>query len=308
MNRIGGLRGLVTVVALYLSITACAGTSSPKAAGNGGDQLHDADFDLLFATEFPVANKAEALSRAASAIKERDVDRALFFYIKALQFDPQDADLLALIGNIHRMQQRAEYAVRAYTLALRVDPDHLPSLEGRGLILLAHNEDTLAAKDLARTVAISPDAWRAYNGLGILADRREEHGLAVSYYDLALTNPAADSAVLLNNRGYSNLLSGRYNSAQSDLEMAAIKLGYTQAWVNLGTVYARQRQYQRAVEAYRQVLNEPEACNKAAAVAIEDGELDAAERLLERAIRLSPTYYPEAEESLAQLRQNARNF
>jgi tetratricopeptide (TPR) repeat protein len=307
MNWIGGLRGLAAVV-LLLSVTACAGTSPPKVVGNGEEQLHDADFDLLFATEFPVANKAEALSRAESAIKERDVDRALFFYIKALQFDPEDADLLALIGNLHRMQQRDEYAVRAYTLALRIDPNHLPSLEGRGLILLAHNEDERAAKDLSRTVAISPDAWRAYNGLGILADRRKEHGLAVSYYDLALTNPAADSAVLFNNRGYSNLLSGRYDSARSDLEMAAIKLGYTQAWVNLGTVYARQRQYQRAVDAYRQVLSEPEACNKAAAVAIEDGELDAAELLLERAIRLSPTYYPEAEESLAQLRRSGLNY
>jgi tetratricopeptide (TPR) repeat protein len=297
----------LAIVVLFLCVTACAGTSPPKAGVSSGEQLTDADFDLLFGTEFPVADKAEALSRAASAINESDVDRALFFYIKALQFDPQDADLLAVIGNLHRLQQRPEYAVRAYTLALRIDPDHLPSLEGRGLLLLANNEDARAVIDLARAVVISPEAWRAYNGLGILADRRDEHNLAISYYDSAMSNPAADAALLFNNRGYSKLLSGRYAAAQADLEMSAITLGYTQAWLNLGTVYARQHRYQHAVEAYSHLLSEPEACNKAATVAIEEGEFDAAERLLERAIRLSPTYYPEAENSLAQLRRDSNS-
>ena len=93
--------GAVLVVAAALALTGCASqpsTSSPKIAE---EDFRDADLDVIFATEFPVTSKADALQRALASLEEGDVDKGLFFYVKALNYDPEDAGLLYRIGRIH---------------------------------------------------------------------------------------------------------------------------------------------------------------------------------------------------------------
>jgi Flp pilus assembly protein TadD len=178
---------LVLLLAVAISVTGCASApQAPKAATL--DDLRSTRTDLKYATEFPVTDKTDAM---------------LFFYVRALQFDSQDADLLAEIGKIHHAQNRPEMAVRAFSMALHIEPDNLASLEGRGLIYLANDRNALAEADLRHAVSIAADSWRAHNGLGILANRRGEHLLAAVHYDAAL-EIVPESAIVLNNRGYSN--------------------------------------------------------------------------------------------------------
>jgi len=289
---------LPLVVSLALATAACSNTPSTSAT-IVEDQLRHTDMDLLFATEFPVADKNDGMLRAAEAWSSGDINHALYFYVKALQFDPQDADLLTTIGKIHQMQDRPEMAVRAYTMSLRVNPDHVASLEGRGLILVANNRDDQAEIDLNRAIELAPDMWTAYNGLGMLADRRGNHLIARMNYDAALAL-VPESAIVLNNRGYSSLLAGEYAQSANDLH-AASELGYEQAWMNLGLLYSRQGRYIPAVDMYRKVLGEAESFNKVAEAAIANEDFDAARKLLNLAINEAPTYFPDAEENLTKL-------
>ena len=303
MSRIRFCVAFLSLVAV-LQLSACAGTPAGPEPEFPEERLRDADADLMFATEFPVATKADAMLRAEAARKEGELDKALFFYVKALKFDPRDSQLLAAIGLLHQFQGNAEYAVRAYTLALNENPDFAEVLEARGLILLAHDEDDRARADLTRAVQVYDSAWSSYNGLGLLADRDGDHGRAISFYDRALAiNP--DAADILNNRGYSKFLAEDFDGAEQDLKRAAESLGHKQAWVNLGTLYARQGRYDLAVSALREVLSQPEAFNKVAESSISNGDYAAAEAMLERAIQLSPRYFPAAEENLAQLRRRS---
>jgi tetratricopeptide (TPR) repeat protein len=253
-----------------------------------------------------VADKADALARAAEARKAKDLDRALFFYVKALKFDPRDADLLATIGAVHQFQDNPKLAVHAYSLALQVNPDHLLALEGRGLILLAHGEDDRAENDLTRAVAQDPAAWRSYNGLGLLADRRGKHEVAIVYYSAAL-DIQPDSGMLLNNRGYSRMLANDYVMAEVDLVKAAELTGFRKAWINLGVLDAQQSRYDSAVESFSHVLKEFEALNRTAEIAMSNGDYAIAAPLLHRAISLSPSYFPVAEDNLAQLKLMSAN-
>jgi Flp pilus assembly protein TadD len=300
MNQIYRTRlALVTLLAAVLA--GCAGAPTVPEAGYSAEELRNSDNDVLFATEFPVASKAEALLRADAARKAGEIDKALFFYVKALRFDPEDTDLLMAIGLLHQMQGNNVYAVRAYTLALRTDPDYVNALEARGLLLLANEENERATEDLRRAVELDPTAWQAQNGLGVLADRRGDRVTAIMYYDRAL-ELKPDSGAVLNNRGYSKLLDGHYVSAEIDLIRAARDLGHEQAWVNLGTLYSRLRRYDLAVDALREALPAPEAFNKVAEASMENGDYTTATKLLEEAIRISPTYFPAAEANLAELR------
>lgn len=301
MHAIPELRSILLAACAALAVGCASTPSAGPAADINEEVLRDTDTDLLFATEFPVTSKADALLRADEARKAGDLDKALFFYVKALKFDPRDADLLAAIGRLHQYRGNPELAVRAYSLALDARPDFVSVLEARGLILLVHDRDERAREDLARTVELAPGQWRAYNGLGLLADREDDHAAAIAYYDRALgLNPA--SGDVLNNRGYSKFLAGDLDGAEADLGLAARKFGHRQAWVNLGTLYARQGLYERAVESLQEVLPEAEAFNKVAEASMEQGDFGTAEHLLERAIRVSPIYFPAAEDNLVQLK------
>jgi Flp pilus assembly protein TadD len=291
----------LTLAVLFALTAGCASAPSTSNDAFADDELRDTDRDIIFATEFPVAGKADALARADAAKNSGELDRALFFYVKALQFDPQDVNLLATIGLLHQYRGNDKLAVNAYTLALDIDPDYAKVLEARGLIFLAHTENERALSDLTRATEIDPESWRAHNGLGLLADRMSDHDAAIPHYDKALALKP-NSGDILNNRGYSLLLAERYTDAYDDLFVAAESLGHKQAWVNLGTLYARIGRYDLAVEAFEEVLPEPEAFNRVAEASMLKGDFATAETLLEQAIQLSPTYFPAAEDNLAQLK------
>jgi Flp pilus assembly protein TadD len=278
-----------------LGVTGCA--SAPRPADTIAEQdLRDADLDVIFATEFPVGSKAEALVRAEAAMASGDVERALFFYVKALKFDATDTDLFVKIGRIHEYRDNAELAVRAYSMALRVNPDLVAALEARGLLCLEHDEPLYAEADLRRAVALDPTAWRAWNGLGLLADGNGDHAGAIVQYTAALELQPGLPA-LLNNRGYSRMLAGDLPGALTDLEQSAAQ-DYDKAWVNLGVLYAKVQRYDDAVEALAKVLAEPEALNRTGAAAMDNRDFELARALFERAIERSPVWFPAAEENL----------
>jgi tetratricopeptide (TPR) repeat protein len=296
-------RMFLPLLSLLGILGGCATTTTdPGSAAHDEENLRDSDNDILFATEFPVAGKEDALLRADEARTAGDLDRALYFYVKALKFDPEDADLLAAIGVLHQHQGNDELAARAYTLAIDVRPQYVPVLEARGLIFLRHEQEEQAHADFIRAIELDPTRWRSHNALGLIADSTGAHQEAIQHYDRALAHKP-DSAEVLNNRGYSHFLAGDYTEAEADLSKAAMTFGHTQAWVNLGSLYARQGEYGRAVDAFRKVLPEPEAYNKVAEASMAREDYSTAETLLQQAIRSSPTYYPAAEDNLQELRQ-----
>ena len=293
--------GIATIVMLCASawVTGCASTT-PVVEEVAQDGLRNTELDVLFATEFPVASETEAMAKAAKALRSGDVDKALFFYVRALQFNPGNADLIAHIGDIHLRRNNLVMAKRAYLKALRVDDDHPRSLEAMGMIHLAEGNDELALADLTRATAADDASWRAHNALGIYLDRRGEFPAAQAHYDSALAqNPGA--GYVLNNRGYSKYLAGDYRGATADLLSAASEQGFERAWGTLGIVYASQGQYDDAVSAYLEIMTEANAYNNVGRIALDNGDLDEARYFLDEAIRRSPTYFPAAEKSLEML-------
>ena len=284
---------------LITFLSGCASNAAKTDPGVAESDLRDENFDVLFATEFPVTSKEEALVRAEEAMRAGDRQQMLFYYVKALRFDPDDTDLLIRIGQTHELQGTDEMAVRAYSLALASNPDLVPALESRGLLLLEHDEVDRSEQDLQKAVSIDNQAWRAFNGLGLIADRRKMHETAIAHYSSALEIRPGVPAIL-NNRGYSRLLANQLDGAESDLRQAA-ELGYDKAWINLGVLLAARSQYGDALRAFSAVLDRPQALNKVAEQAIENGDISKARSLLEEAIDTSPTYFPEAEENLMRI-------
>jgi len=269
---------------------------------DSASELSSENLDLLFATEFPVASKEEALLKASRAYRDTDLDKALFYLVRALAFDSSDTELLAQIGNLHIRQGNGTLAARAFQFALQHDPQHAVSLEGMGLLYFRAGNDEAAKEHLQAAIRSTPDLWRAHNALGVLADRAEDFALARSHYDRALEiQPLADSILI--NRGYSKFLSQEYRAAALDFYSVAERSDNEKAWRNLALVYATQGWYEDALETFLRVEDARDAYNETGAIAMSNGDHGEALHFFNEAVRVSPTYFARAEQNIAQLRK-----
>ena len=285
-----------------IGLQGCATTSPVQASDAAVSEISADNLDVLFATEFPVASKEEALMKAKLAYRNGELDKAQLYLVRALKFDISDVELLAQIGNLHVQQGNSQLAARAFQLALQQQPAHPASLEGMGLLYFKAGNDERAAEHLELAIASAPNLWRSYNALGVIADRNKNFELAQSHYDTALEiQPLAD--VVLINRGYSKYLNEDYQGAARDFYDVTERSNNKKAWRNLALVYATQGWYEDALETFLKVDDERDAYNATGAVAMENGDVDEAYHYLSEAVRLSPTYFAQAEKNLAQLRK-----
>lgn len=295
------LKSIWLVAIGVILLQACTSTSPVFESDPAISDISGESLDLLFATEFPVDSKGEALAKATRAYRNGEIDKAQFYLVQALKFDLTDADVLAQIGNLHVRQGDNRLAAKAFQFALQQKPEHAAALEGMGLLYFKAGNDDAAMKHLDLAIASAPKLWRSYNALGVIADRQKDFELAQSYYDAALEiQPEADSILI--NRGYSKYLNNDFREAALDFYTVVKRSDNDKAWRNLGLVYGKQGWYDDALECFLETADEREAYNETGAIAMENGDTEEAFRYLTEAVRLSPTYYAQAEKNLAQLR------
>lgn len=299
---IRSIRTTVTVLFVAASVGGCVMTPQERPNNIAASEYRNTNLDVLFATEFPVSSAEEALATAAQAMNSGDVDKALFFYVRALQFNPENVELLTHIGEIHLLRNDREMAKRALVEARKHDPAYSPAREALGLVYMAEGKDEEAIIELTTAIANNKNLWRARNALGVYADKSGDYEAAQSHYDAALIHKP-DAAHVLNNRGYSKFLAGDLESAVLDLHKAADEYGFDRAWGNLAMVYASRGWYEDAVATYQKVMSDANAYKSTGQIAMKNGDYREAEKLLAEAINSSPVYFPEAEENLRQLRK-----
>jgi Tfp pilus assembly protein PilF len=293
----------ITLCATLISGCASMGTGGAAPSSAAGDDasinLYDGEPEVVFATEFPVASAEEAVARADHALREGDMDLALYMYVRAYDLDKDNVHALARIGEIHESRGNDRLATMAFSGVLRIDPDYARALQSLGLIYLQSKNHGEAQALLERAIAEDPSLWRAQNGVGILADMRGDHAKAIEAYDAALAaNPGAGA--LLNNRGYSLYLDGQYEAASRDFLEAAAQ-GTERAWLNLGLVQARQKRYAEAVQTMARNVAIEVAYNDVGFIAMRQGDLAVAEHYFHKAIGHSPRYFEEAQRNLMEL-------
>lgn len=300
--KVPQLRCSWLVVICVISLHGCASTPTSDETAPAVGDLSSENLDLLFATEFPVASKDEALMKAASAYRDGKFDKAQFYLIRALKFDKSDTEVLAQIGNLHARQGNLVLAARAFQFALQQEPGHAVSLEGLGLLYFKAGNDDEARKHLEMAIENAPELWRSLNALGVIADNQKDFVQAQSYYDAALEiRPTADGVLI--NRGYSRYLNEDYHAAALDLYTVAQRSNSEKAWRNLALVYAKQGWYEDALETFLRIGQESYAYNETGVIAMSNGDTEEALHYLTEAVRVSPTYFAQAEKNLAELRK-----
>lgn len=221
-----------------------------------------------------------AFDRAMAEGRSLDAGRLLD---QALTAGVNDPRLTFRAGELQLARGRYEDAVRAFADAEKVPELKAAALQGRGLALsnLGRSKEALAA--LQAAVAADPSQWRAWNGLGVENDRLRAWAESDAAYAKAIEG-SGGAAVVLNNRGYSRMLQGRYGDASQDIVAALDKdPQLAAARANLRLLLAMQGDYDRATKVASS-QQKAEVYNNAGFVALMRSDLPAAERLLKQSI------------------------
>ncbi len=245
-----------------------------------------------------VETAIEALvSEGDRAAQSGEFARALNFYSQGVELEESTA-LWFKIGRLHLDLGADALAWQAFNRVLQIDSRHAGAHEELGLMYLKSKRADAAHQHLEKAAEIDFSRWRTHNALGVLNDLAGEYNRARVYYQTAI-QVGPKSAIVYNNLGYSYYMDGRLLRAE-EIFREALKIdpGYKPAIRNLSLLHARRGEYNEAVEVLRQVAQASQAYNDIGYIALRNGDVEDARRLLQEAVRLSPQYYELANQNL----------
>ena len=175
------------------------------------------------------------------------------------------------------------------------------AFQGKGLALLLSGDKDQAAEALQAAVKQDANLWRAWNGLGYYHDTKQQWPESADSYERALAaNP--NSALVYNNRGFSNLLQRRSKEAIADLSRAVeLDPSLPGASRNLRLALAWNGEYARALVG-ASGKNLGEALNNVGYIALLRGDYAAAESYLSRAMEADASFNRLAWQNLTYLK------
>ncbi|WP_185962649.1 lipopolysaccharide assembly protein LapB [Thalassomonas sp. M1454] len=319
---------IITVLLFSISLlSACSSTDDEQA------NMENYARDDLFGEKGQsrgITNKTmdEALASALEAEQRGDLDKALYYYIQCLEFEPDNSKVLYRIARIHDKQGNHSIAERAYKEALAKEPDILLAYQYLGIIQMQKKQYKQAQGYLQKAIHLDQkrltdlggkkeggyyaldkaSPTNSYSVSGIIEDMHHNFELARIYYNLAL-HQDENSANLLSNLGYSYYLTGDLTLAERYYRRAInVDTKFKRAWTNLGLVYARKGQYNRAIKTFKQVMPEFDAYNDLGYFVMLEGRLDEAEFFFQKAIDMSPSYFKKAYANLEQVQMRKREL
>jgi len=300
------------VIFIALTLSGCAGMPWDKTPGEYDFFLEDADGEKPANIDDLESDQTkgvkEAKLKAKAALNQNDLDGALYYYVKALDHDPEDAEALNAIAAIHTKRGNIDLAILAYRMVLGEDESNLQAQIGLGLSLIRVNKYNEARFTLLRALKDNPQQPRIYNGLGVIADIEHIFSEARWFYANAL-KMSPDSPVTRTNIAYSYFLSNEWDKAEKIYKAVLNQFPkHGQASLNYGLLLARQGLIFDAQSQFERVLDKPKAYNELGYILMLDRKYTMAEQLFQKAISSSPTYFEKAYKNMERLKELRDNL
>jgi tetratricopeptide (TPR) repeat protein len=224
--------------------------------------------------------------------------RAFVQYEKALQLNPDRAQIHYKKGLLFVVEGLTKEAIAEFQEVLKKEPNHALAYEGMGLAFFKSGRSEAAEEHFQKALDLDPSLWKAHTFLGIIYNHQSRFKAAVRQHKAAITLEP-DKGILYNNLGISYAMMGEYKKALEAFE-TALKDGTSQNKIynNLGLVLSKLGRYEEALEAFKLAGDEAQAYNNLGCVYLQKGDRDKAIRCFEQAIELKPTFYDKASRNL----------
>ncbi|EPR44142.1 Sporulation domain-containing protein [Desulfovibrio sp. X2] len=287
----------LSVLGLLLVLSGCAAQSDP----HGNEQLRDWMSRLDNAGQDLTYEQHMAMGRAL--VENGQAEQAVWHAAKALRLRPDDIQALLLEADALRRSNEPQKAMEAIKAVLAKAPENPAANLEAGRIYFAAGLPDKAEGFLEKAAAIpGPQEFEAHLLLGAVLDSREDYQNAVAQYEKALSLRPGDLDAL-NNLGVARMMLGQYAQAV-DIFGRAVRSGGTKPRTcnNLGLALARLGRNDDALQAFRCAGSEAQAHNNLGYVLFLEGDYAGAMYHLQKALEISPVFYPQASENLKRVR------
>ncbi len=142
---------------------------------------------LLSLLSAAAAQSAEdGIGTIASALQNREFQKALKLLRPALQASPGNAQLWAMQGAAYAGEGHTKEALTSYRSALKISPDYLPALEG-AIQIEYEAGDAAAIPLLQRVLRLRPADATSHGMLAVLEYQQDNCAAAIVHFEKAGT-------------------------------------------------------------------------------------------------------------------------
>jgi tetratricopeptide (TPR) repeat protein len=197
-------------------------------------------------------------------------------------------------GDTYIKRGEDDFAIDAYTSAIRLDPSDYRAFNGRGFAYDNKGDYDHAIADFTEAIRLKPDYATAFVNRGFVYDRKRDYERAIADLTEAIRlDPKFAKA--FSNRGWAYSHKGEYDRAITDYtEAIRLKPDYQLAFHNRGIAYRNKGEYGQAIadatEAIRLDRKDADAFNSRGLAYDYKGEYNRAIADYSEAIRLKPSY------------------
>ncbi len=241
---------------------------------------------------------AEAVKRGDKAWQANELDRAVYYYVLALERSPQDAATLAKIGAIKQQRGETALAEKAFEMAHTAQPDEPRIAERLAQLYMQQAKVDSAARIYGEVLASHPQRARSLDGMGEVCILRAEYVQSIPYFDQALQADKPDAASVLTHRGYAKLRAQDLAGAEADLRAALAVTPRPDAYRYLADLQVRQHDNAGAFASLLKIMDSAHAYNEIGVVLLAMNSYGDSRTYFAKAISASPTWYQEAQSNL----------
>jgi len=195
----------------------------------------------------------EILNKGLTLHKEGKLEEAKLIYKQLLIKDPNNFELINLLGAISLQLKKYDEAIILFNKAININPNHHALYNNLGVTYKEIEKHENAIKNFKKAIELNPSYAEAHNNLGIIFKKKYEYNEAYNYYIKAIElNP--NYAEAYNNLGllFRNLRN--YKEAIINFNKAIeLKNNYIDAYKNRADVYSLYKKYPLAIKDYNKL-------------------------------------------------------
>jgi len=234
------------------------------------------------------------LQLAVTCHRRGDLTRAEALYKKALKKQPNNFDILHMLGRICYQLRDYDEAIRYIRKEIEIAPSNAEAHFNLAFIL--HNTGRLdeAVLSYQKAIKIEPGLMEAYNNLGILLTGKGRTEEAIAYFQKAMQiNP--NYADIYNNLGLTLKVKGDIDEAITNYKKAIdLNPAFADAYYNLGVALQVKKQLDEAITSYKKAVQlnptYANAYNNLGTIYHEKGQLNEAIDYYQKVLNLHPDF------------------
>jgi Tfp pilus assembly protein PilF len=301
-------RCIIAAIPLILQLGGCV--SSPRVQADAKATAGAANREETKPTSAATQDAkgfTDAVQRGDAAWQAQDLDRAIYYYVQAMDKSPDDAATLAKIGAIEDARGNAALAEKAFEMAHSAYPEEPRVAERLARLYLKGGKIDSAAEIYTQVLARDLHRPRALDGMGEVCLDRSDYVQAILYFNRALQEEKPDAAAVLTHRGYAKLRSNDLAGAEADLRAALAVEPREDTWRYLGDVQILRGDAGDALDSLLNVMDTAQAFNEIGVTLMSVKKYKDAKEYFSKAITASASWFEVAQKNLARVDERLRN-